>query len=75
MSSANFAVYAFLFHHRLTFYLPTIMAITGPTSYVGTTQQFITHWTAVDEGLPVNEKLNLPGGMTLAAFTTQRVLE
>lgn len=48
------------------------MAITGPTSFVSTTQQFITHWTAVNAILPPTEKLILPDGMTIATFTTQR---
>ena len=50
------------------------MAITGPTSYVGTTQQFITHWDSVNEGLPANGKLALPDGMTVTTFTAKRTL-
>ena len=50
------------------------MAINGPTSYVLTTQIFITHWTGVDKALLPTERLVLPIGMTLAAFIEQRVL-
>lgn len=48
------------------------MAITGPSSYVGTTQQFLTHWTAVNAVLPPTGKLVLPDGMTILTFTAQR---
>ena len=55
--------------------------ITGPSSFVFTTQQFITHWTAVNVLLGAPTPLVLPNpdrtelpGITLAMFTTKRTL-
>ncbi|MEZ6111092.1 MAG: hypothetical protein R3C99_08760 [Pirellulaceae bacterium] len=42
------------------------MAISGPTSYVWTTEEFISHWTLVDAQLGVGNELVLKDNITLA---------
>jgi hypothetical protein len=48
------------------------MPITGPSSYISTTQQFITHWTAVDIAMGSSGPLVLPDGMTESLFSASR---
>ena len=37
------------------------MPITGPASFIPTTQAFLDHWLAVNAALPVGTPLTLPG--------------
>jgi len=57
------------------------MPITGPSSYVDTTQEFSAHWEQADTTLGVGNEVVLPGGVTrvnldtlLAALETKRAL-
>lgn len=48
------------------------MAITGPASYVSTTQEFLDHWASVNVFLGAGKELVLEGGTTQAAFKAER---
>ena len=48
------------------------MAITGPASYLATTDEFLSHWLSADTTLGVGNELTLPGGVTRAGLQTQR---
>ena len=48
------------------------MPITGPSSYVQTTEQFITHWGLADAALGAGNEIALAGGVTLAVLTTRK---
>ena len=46
------------------------MPISGPTSYLSTTEEFITHWGVANTTLGVGNELVLQGGVTLANLQT-----
>ena len=48
------------------------MPITGPASYLPTTEEFIAHWTAANLALGASGPIVLGGGMTLAGLTALR---
>jgi len=48
------------------------MPITGPASYIPTTNEFLAHWDGVNTALGAGGPLVLPGGITLANLTTHR---
>ena len=48
------------------------MPITGPTSYLSTSDEFITHWGLADTALGVGNEIVLKGGVTLAMLVTKR---
>src|SRR5258708_2917778 len=48
------------------------MAITGPASYVSTTQVFLDHWASVNDFLGAGKALLLEGGTTQALFGAKR---
>lgn len=48
------------------------MPITGPASYLPTTDLFIAHWTAANGALGASGPIVLAGGMTLAGLTALR---
>jgi len=47
------------------------MPITGPTSYVSTTELFLTHWGLADTALGAGNEVVLQGGVTRAMLQTQ----
>lgn len=49
------------------------MAITGPSSFIPTVQEFLFHWLQVNAGLGVNGPLVMPDGTTQAMLTTHHV--
>lgn len=48
------------------------MAISGPSSYVPTANEFIAHWQSVNAALGVGNEVTLAGGTTVAMLTSQR---
>ncbi len=48
------------------------MAISGPSSYVSTTDEFITHWGLADAALGAGNEIALKGGVTLATLTAKK---
>jgi hypothetical protein len=44
------------------------MPITGPTSFVSTTEEFVTHWGAANTSLGAGNEVVLQGGVTVAAL-------
>jgi len=44
------------------------MAIVGPSSFVSTTENFLTHWGAADAALGVGNEVVLQGGVTRASL-------
>jgi len=48
------------------------MPITGPSSYIPTTNEFLAHWDAANTALGAGGPLLLPGGTTRANLLTQR---
>lgn len=48
------------------------MPITGPSSYLSTTDGFLSHWTLADTALGVGNEIVLPGGTTRAGLQTAR---
>ena len=46
------------------------MAITGPASYVGTTETFLTHWLAVDTALGLGNFVTVTGGVGRGGLQT-----
>lgn len=48
------------------------MPITGPSSYIPTTNEFLAHWDAANTALGGGGPLLLPGGVTRANLVTQR---
>lgn len=48
------------------------MPITGPSSYLPTTTEFIEHWAAATAALPPTEPLVLEGGVTAGTFSNKR---
>lgn len=47
------------------------MPISGPTSYVPTTEEFLGHWAAVDTALGAGNEIVLPGGVNRGALQTK----
>jgi hypothetical protein len=47
------------------------MAITGSTSFVPVTEEFLGHWTMVDTALGAGNEIVLPGGVNRAALQTK----
>ena len=47
------------------------MPISGPTSYVPVTEEFLGHWAAVDTALGAGNELVLPGAVNRAALQTK----
>jgi hypothetical protein len=50
------------------------MPITGPSSYVPTTAEFVAHWTDANAELPALQPLLLSDGTDLASFSTARTV-
>jgi len=48
------------------------MAISGPASFVGTTDEFITHWGVADTALGAGNEIALRNGATLAVLTAKK---
>ena len=48
------------------------MAITGPASYLSTTDEFLSHWLSADTTLGAGNELTLPGAVTRAGLQTER---
>ena len=48
------------------------MPITGPTSYLSTTDEFITHWSIADTRLGAGNEITLPEGVVRAGLQTLR---
>lgn len=48
------------------------MAISGPSSYLQTTDEFLTHWLVADTTLGVGNEIVLPGPVTRAGLQTRR---
>ncbi len=48
------------------------MPITGPASYLPTTEEFIAHWAAANAALGASGPIVLAGGMTVVNLTTLR---
>ena len=49
------------------------MAISGPASYVPTTEEFISHWTLADAALGAGNEIVLAGGVNLAGLTAKKM--
>lgn len=47
------------------------MPISGPTSFVPVTEEFLAHWASVDTALGVGNEIVLPGGMNRAGLQTK----
>lgn len=48
------------------------MAISGPSSYIPTTNEFIAHWESVNADLGVGNEVTLAGGVGIADLTALR---
>jgi len=48
------------------------MAISGPSSYVSTTEEFISHWGLADAALGAGNEIVLAGGVNLAGLTAKK---
>jgi hypothetical protein len=48
------------------------MAISGPSSYPSTTDEFITHWGLANTALGAGNEITLKGGVTLAMLMTKK---
>ena len=48
------------------------MAITGPASYLSTTDEFLSHWLSADTTLGVGNELTLPSAVARADLQTRR---
>lgn len=48
------------------------MAITGPASYVSTTEEFVTHWGLANTALGAGNEIVLKDGVTLAGLTAKK---
>ena len=48
------------------------MPISGPSSYLPTTDEFLPHWQTADTTLGVGNEIVLPGGVPRAGLQTQR---
>jgi len=48
------------------------MAISGPSSYVPTSEEFITHWGLANGALGAGHEIVLKGGVTLAVLMTKK---
>ena len=49
------------------------MPISGPSSYVSTTEQFIAHWTLADAALGMGNEIVLAGGVNLLLLSAKKV--
>jgi hypothetical protein len=54
------------------FFRRLLMAISGPASYVPTTEEFISHWGLADTALGAGNEIVLAGAVNLAALTTKK---